>query len=107
MILYDKADQIFATSLCMLSWLIFVGLCWHRDRKEQKLAKHDIIGVPPRTFLRLIVRHRGMWAVWTGIDDMQVPYERWRGTYIALYDNGTAYRCIVQPDGTEDIMQVK
>jgi len=67
----------------------------------------DIIGVPRGTKCCCIVRHDGSWLVWTGVDDMQVPYEKWVGTCIALYDDGTACRVIIQPDGTEDVMRVK
>lgn len=71
------------------------------------MIRKEFIGVPPRTSLFSIVRRGSWWCVWTGVDDMQMPYEKWRGVHLRLCDNGTAYRVVVQPDGTEDVLRIK
>jgi len=97
------ADPAVVALVSLLMLAVFEYMTWRRERR----MKDKIIGIPPRTKLHVIVRHDDeMWIVWTGVDDMQVPYKEWRGTYIALYDNGTAYRCIVEPDGSEDIIRI-
>ena len=102
-IVLNAADAAYATTLCLFVYLLWAAVTWPNRRRLVRM----LIGIPPRTSLRTIARHEGLWVVWTGIDDMQKPYAEWRGTYIALYDNGTAYSMTVQPDGTEDCIRIK
>jgi hypothetical protein len=67
----------------------------------------DIIGIPPRTALKCIVRKPYAWQIWMGIDDMQVPQSDWRGHYLELHDNGCAYSITVQPNGDESVIVIK
>ena len=45
--------------------------------------------------------------LWVAIKDMQAPYSQWEGTFIMLHDDGHVERVTVNPDGSEDIVQVK
>jgi hypothetical protein len=70
------------------------------------MSRGKIIGIPPKTHLYTIVRHDHSWRIWTGIDDMQRPYERWTGVYILCRDDGTALRIRANRDGSEDILRI-
>lgn len=99
----NEVDMPTAVTLCMLVYLIWAAVTWPT---KGKFVRH-LIGVPPRLGVKAIARHNGMWIVWTGITNMQVPYTEWRGTYIALHDDGTARSVTVQPDGSEDTIRIK
>ena len=49
------------------------------------------IFVPPGTRLHMIVRRDDHWEVWTATDKRDNDSRNWRGTYIALHDNGEAH----------------
>ena len=70
------------------------------------LTNYTPLGVPPRTRVYHIVRHDGEWRVWIAVKDMQANYSQWRGTYLALGFDGSVTRVTIQPDGSEDIMEV-
>lgn len=99
----QPADQPMAVLLTLVMWVGYEYMVWRRDLEMAR----EFVGVPLRSSLRVIVRTNNMWIVWMGVDDMQVPYEQWRGTCIRLHDNGTAYRVVIQPDGTEDVLRIK
>lgn len=79
---------------------------WLHGDTPRAATQPKMIGVAPKTMLRVIVRHDEWWAVWTGVADMQRPYAEWTGTYIMLHDDGMAVRVVVQPDGTEEMIRI-
>lgn len=70
--------------------------------------RYDSIGVPPRQRVYHITRHHHEgWRVWLAVKDMQQPYSLWLGTYLLLRDDGSVTRVTIEPDGMEQIMEIK
>lgn len=101
----DPNDGLW-TVVFMLSYAFAVYDSVRASEWWNKKMKQPIIGVPPKTQVRAIVRKEWGWQVWTGVDDMTKPYTKWTGTNIELRDDGTAHKVVVQPDGVEDRYRV-
>lgn len=72
-----------------------------RQETNRALAV-DIIAVLPGTRLSCIVRNNGVWEVWTGVNNMNLPRARWLGTHIELHDNGMVRTVTVRADEADE-----
>jgi len=60
------------------------------------------IGVPPNFNVLRIERVDDAWLIWIHYNKTITD-----GTLIRLYDSGRMERVIVEPDGMEDVMEIK